>query len=165
MTALTLLDRITKDGKLGKDTDKNLAKEYGVRQEEIGSIRRMLGIEPFCDRAGGNKQRVGDLVQYAVGEFAAGRNREQVIKDAAEKFMVKDGTVRSYLYWAKSSGVDIPSGLASGRRGRKGRSVTMVPYASLAQDKRIAQLEDMVLKVAISNTELLATLRQNGVIK
>jgi hypothetical protein len=30
---------------------------------------------------------------------------------------------------------------------------------------RIAQLEDMVLKVAVSNTELLATLRQNGVIK
>lgn len=169
MTTTTLLDRISKDNKLGTVPDSRLAKEYGTRVEYIGSVRRLLGIKSYAESGRrAHESTVGGAVAYAKERFSDnGGNREKAIKETSERFGIKKSTVQSYLYWASSAGSDVPRGLlGTGRRGRKTDQAPLLPTPpGFDTASRIAQLEDMVLKVAVSNTELLATLRQNGVIK
>lgn len=159
-----ILKKILEEGYLGKTTDREVAKMYGIDPRTVSPIRTTAGIPVFVNPS---TQRTGEVingvdrarlekviksVEEGVRTFG---DRQMAMMFAAKKEGLKVHTVRTYLGWAKSMGLSMSSDIRP-----KDHKALVSGSAS-----RLDAIEKMLINVATTQTTILSTLRNKGIIE
>lgn len=158
-----ILKKILEEGYLGKTTDREVAKMYGIDPRTVSTIRATAGIPVFSSKPYGGK-RTGEVINgvdrarleqviktVEEGYYAFG-DREMAVMYAAKKEGLKPRTVQTYISWAKSKGVSMSS------------DVRPKDHKNIAAE-RLDAIEKMLINVASTQTTILSTLRNKGIIE
>lgn len=158
-----ILKKILEEGYLGKTSDREVAKMYGIDPRTVSTIRSTAGIPVFSagrdikketingvDRA--RLEQVIKTVEDGVRTFG---DREMAMMYAAKKEGLKVQTVHIYLAWAKGAGLSMSSDVRP-----KDHKALVSGSAS-----RLDAIEKMLINVATTQTTILSTLRNKGIIE
>ena len=158
-----ILKKILEEGYLGKTSDREVAKMYGIDPRTVSIIRSTAGIPVFSapnkrtgetingvDRA--RLEQVIKTVEDGVRTFG---DRQMAMMYAAKKEGLRVKTVRTYLGWAKGIGLSMSSDI----RPKDHKSLVS------GSASRLDAIEKMLINVATTQTTILSTLRNKGIIE